>query len=553
MSRPIPNKKKAHSKAPPLKSRTESTAGIPPAPAVPNAMEERLRFETLLADISTEFVNLSPEKIDAEIEDVLQRIAEVLGIDRCSVAQFDEQRTKLQVTHAFAVPGVAPMPDLILNIEQPYYSNKLYRQESIVFSSLAELPPEAEAERAFCQRDGIKSIVLIPLAVGGKLLGVVGFASLRTERHWPQVLVQRLNLLGVVFANALMRKRSEQKLRHAFGEIEELKDRLEAENMFLREEIGLQYDHEDFIGQSAVIRAVLSQAEQVADTDTTVLIMGETGTGKELMAQAIHKLSPRRDRPMITVNCAALPAALVESELFGHEQGAYTGAQTKRLGRFEVADGSTLFLDEIGELSLELQAKLLRVLQEKQFERLGGHRPIKSDVRVIAATNRNLARAVEKGEFRTDLFYRLNVFPINIPPLKERREDIPDLVSFFVQHFCQTMGKKVETIPRATVTALQKYHWPGNVRELKNIIERALIISAGPTLNIEIPRESQTPRRPLPTFEEIQRKHIRETLELTGWRVRGHQGAAQILALKPTTLESKMAKLGIKRPVKRIK
>ncbi|MBL0715432.1 MAG: sigma 54-interacting transcriptional regulator [Desulfosarcina sp.] len=518
--------------------------------ATSRSIQERLQFETLLADVSTRFVNLPADQIDPEIENGLERIAEVLQIDRCSVAQFSEERTRLRVTHAFALSGVTPMPDLILNEQQPWYTQKLLKYEPIVMSNVDELPEEAAIEKAYCIRAGVKSSVLIPLAVGGAFLGVVGFASLSTERHWPEVLVQRLNLLGVVFANALMRKQSEQKLHKAFLEIQILKDRLEAENMFLREEISLQFAHEEIIGQSDAIKHVLSQAEQVATTDTTVMLLGETGTGKEIMAQAIHKLSKRRRRTMVTVNCAALPSNLVESELFGHEKGAYTGAESKRIGRFELADGATLFLDEIGELRLPLQAKLLRVLQRGQFERVGGHKTITSDARVIAATNRDLLQAVHTGDFRMDLYYRLNVFPIVMPPLRERRDDIPALVWFFVKSFCEKMGKRIETIPRNSMQVLQNYNWPGNVRELKNFIERAMIITTGKALQIELPGNPNAMHHQIKTLDQALKDHLLQILDLTNWRVRGKNGAAEVLSLKPTTLESKMAKLGIKRPAK---
>jgi formate hydrogenlyase transcriptional activator len=354
----------------------------------------------------------------------------------------------------------------------------------------------------------------------------------------------------MVFANALMRKQSEQRLHKAFSEIQMLKDRLEAENTFLRKEINLQAAHEEIIGQSEAIRHVLSQAEQVAGTDTTVMLLGETGTGKEIFAQAIHKLSHRKTRAMVAVNCAALPSNLVESELFGHEKGAFTGADTKRIGRFELADGSTLFLDEIGELSIPLQVKLLRVLQEGQFERLGGHQTITSDARLIAATNRDLLQAVHSGEFRMDLYYRLNVFPIVLPPLRERRDDIPSLVWFFVRQFCEKMGKRIETIHRSSMQVLQNYNWPGNVRELKNFIERAVIITSGRALQIELPGNPGAMHQQIRSLDQAQKEHILKILKLTDWRIRGKNGAAEVLALKPTTLESKMARLGIKRPLK---
>lgn len=515
-----------------------------------SSLEERLQFETLLANFSTKFVNLPAGKIDMEIETVLQRITEALNIDRCSVAQFSDNRSKLRVTHAFALPGITPMPDLVLNEQHPWYIRKLSQCEPIVMTNVGELPEEAAIEKAHCIRQGVKSSVLIPLAVGGSFLGVVGFASLKSGRKWPDMLVQRLKMLGVVFANALMRKTKEQELHRAFSEIQILKDRLEAENTYLREEISLQYAHEEFIGQSDTIKSVLSQAEQVAKMDTTVLILGETGTGKELLAQAIHKLSHRKKRPKVIVNCAALPSNLVESELFGHEKGSYTGADSKRIGRFELADGSSLFLDEIGELSLTLQVKLLRFLQEKQFERVGGHKTITSDVRVIAATNRNLEEAVHTGEFRIDLYYRLNVFPIVIPPLRDRRADIPPLVWFFVRSFCEKMGKRIDSISRTTMNSLCNYHWPGNARELKNAIERAVIITTGSTLHVELPGKQSALRSQALTLEEVQKEYILDTLKTTRWCIRGQNGAAAILGLKPTTLESRMAKFGIHRPTR---
>ena len=338
-------------------------------------------------------------------------------------------------------------------------------------------------------------------------------------------------------------------LRRAMAEIRELKDRVELENAYLRQEITVSRPHEGVVGESAAIKRVLSQVEQVAGTAAAVLLLGETGVGKELIARALHRLSQRHDRALVKVNCAALPSALVESELFGREKGAYTGALTRQAGRFEVANGSTIFLDEIGELPLELQAKLLRVLQDGELERLGSTRTIKVDVRVIAATNRDLANEIRAGRFREDLFYRLNVFPIAVPPLRERQEDIPLLVWAFVREFEVTMGKRIETIPRKSLDALVAYPWPGNVRELRNVIERAMIVSSGAALRVEIPAgpESLSPEDDGSRLAEVERRHILAVLERARWRIRGPQGAANVLGLKPTTLEARMAKLGIKR------
>jgi transcriptional regulator with GAF, ATPase, and Fis domain len=343
------------------------------------------------------------------------------------------------------------------------------------------------------------------------------------------------------------RKQAEEGLQGALSEIKVLKEQLEAENVYLREEMEVKYQHEDIIGKSDKIKHVLLEIEQVAGTESTVLLLGETGTGKELIARTIHNLSPRKSRTLVKVNCAALPSTLVENELFGSEKGAYTGALRKRTGRFEVANGSTIFLDEISELPLELQAKLLRVLQDGHFERLGSSKTIGVDVRVIAATNKDLAKAVKNGQFREDLYYRLNVFPITIPPLRERIEDIPLLVWAFVKEFGEIMGKTIEQISQKSMDSLQRYYWPGNVRELRNVIERAIILCNDPILPIEVPKGAFSSTRENMTLTEVERNHIISILDMTGWRVRGKNGAAEILGLKPTTLDSKMAKLGIRR------
>ncbi|MBW1802985.1 MAG: sigma 54-interacting transcriptional regulator, partial [Deltaproteobacteria bacterium] len=405
----------------------------------------------------------------------------------------------------------------------------------------------------YFMREGIRSNVLIPLAVGGSFLGVIGFASFHSERGWSEGLIQRLTLIGQVFANALMRKRKELELNEALSEIRQLKDRLEAENVYLREECWSESDHNEIIGKSDAVRRILGIARQVAGTDSTVLIEGETGTGKELLAREIHKLSPRGERAMVKINCAALPPNLVESELFGREKGAYTGASSKQIGRFEFAHGSTILLDEISELPIELQSKLLRVLQDGEFERLGNPRTIRVDVRVIAATNRELAGAVRDGKFREDLYYRLKVFPILIPPLRERREDIPLLVWFFVKAIGSTMGKTIRQIPRSKMDALQDYPWPGNVRELKNVIERAIILTEGPILRLDFPKIGDIPPHSVTKLRDVEKRHILNVLKMTGWRIRGRNGAAEILDLIPTTLDSRLKRLGIQRPSRNTK
>jgi PAS domain S-box-containing protein len=358
-------------------------------------------------------------------------------------------------------------------------------------------------------------------------------------------------LLGVSI-DISERKQMEAELKERLKEIEELKRRLENENMYLREELRGKQGFERIVGESKALKSVVFAARQVASTDATVLILGETGTGKGMMANAIHQMSARKDRPLVTVNCSALPQNLFESELFGREKGAFTGAHVRQAGRFEVADGGTIFLDEIGDMSLELQSKLLRVLQEGEFERLGSPKTIKVDVRLIAATSRDLMQQIRKRRFREDLYYRLNVFPIQIPPLRQRTEDIPLLAQFFTEKYARKMGKKIESIPKATLNAFKAYHWPGNVRELEHVIERAVIITRGTSLQVAGQLKSFSPNGPNPEslkdLAAAEREHILKVLHETGWKIEGPSGAASILKIHPSTLRFRLKKLGIHRP-----
>ncbi len=345
-------------------------------------------------------------------------------------------------------------------------------------------------------------------------------------------------------------KETQHALQTALGELNELKEKLEKENHYLKEEIRVEQGNSGMVGTSRPFKYMLQQIEQVANTDTTVLILGETGTGKELVARAIHSHSQRSDKPLVKVNCAALPSNLIESELFGHEKGAFTGAMARKTGRFELAHQGTLFLDEIGDLPLDLQAKLLRVLQEGELERVGSSETLKVNVRVLAATNHDLKELIREGKFREDLYYRLNVFPIYSPALRDRREDIPLLVQHFVDKLGARLGKRVATIPQKSFDALVSYHWPGNVRELENIIERALIISSNDKLELGewfIQQQSDEGNSGILTLADSESQHILKALEQTSWRVSGPKGAARLLGLKPTTLESRMKKLGISR------
>jgi len=406
---------------------------------------------------------------------------------------------------------------------------------------------DLEVERQFAIEEklaaaGVRSYLIVPLVARGRAIGTLNVGSREPDRYSAtdaEFLREVAAQIALAIENML-----------AYEEIAGLKARLEEENIYLQEEIKTDYNFEEIIGGSRTLKKMLKAVESVATTDTTALLLGETGTGKELVARAIHHLSPRKHRTLIKVNCAALPAGLIESELFGHEKGAFTGALSRKIGRFELADGGTIFLDEIGDLPLDLQAKLLRVLQEGEFERVGASHTIKVNVRVIAATNRDLEKALQEDRFRADLYYRLNVFPIGIPSLRERKEDIPVLVQYFVMKYGTKLGKRIETIPQKTMDALRAYPWPGNIRELENVIERALVLSQGPQLELGewLPKPGvfSTGAR-IPTLEELESEQIVKTLEMTGWRVSGEKGAAKLLGMKPTTLEARMKKLGIKR------
>ncbi|RPJ23282.1 MAG: AAA family ATPase [Desulfobacteraceae bacterium] len=517
---------------------------------VEQSLENRLRFERLLSDLSARFVNIPPDRVDSEIDHGLRQILEFFQIDRAGLLRSLPDGSGHRITHGVYGENVPPVP---LGVELPRslypwaYRKLVEKHEVVSFSRLDDLPAEANVDKQTYAKWGIRSVLDIPIITGGSVVHVVAINSVKSERVWPEELFPRLKLLGEIFVNALERKQIRLELEQRLREIEELKQRLESENIYLHQEVKLLADHTDIVRQSLAMKKVLSQAEQVARTDSTVLIQGETGTGKELVARAIHRLSARKDRLLVTINCASLPPTLIESELFGREKGAYTGALTKMIGRFEVADGSTLFLDEIGEIPLELQGKLLRVLEEGSFERLGSTNTVHVNVRIIAATNRDLGEEVKAGRFRKDLYYRLNVFPIAIPPLRERPEDIPLLVWAFVRMFQERMGKEIETISKKTMEALQSYSWPGNVRELKNIIEHAMILSNDKTLAVRLPQPGSLGTDATQTLQNMERRHMVAVLERASWRLSGKGGAAEVLGLKRTTLRAKMKKLGIKR------
>ena len=418
-----------------------------------------------------------------------------------------------------------------------------------------------DLEKSFPREKGIQSWVAVPIfsPSTGKVIGnIAAFDDMPMAKEQNQTAILRIFAARAgaeierIEAQKNLEKANEE-LAKRLKEIEALKNQLQAENKYLQEEIKLNNNFEEIVSKSNVFHKVLQQVEQVAPTDATVLIMGESGTGKELVATAIHNISNRSKRPLVKINCATLPANLIESELFGHEKGAFTGALERKIGRFELADGGTIFLDEIGELPVELQSKLLRVLQEGEFERLGNPKTMRVNVRVIAATNRHLQTAIEKKEFREDLYYRLNVFPVHCPPLRERKEDIPILVKHFLKKHEGKMVKKISNVETKVMDALMMYNWPGNIRELENLIERAMILSSGSILEAGdwLPRTNinanGNDQKSLLKLEEVEKDHIIETLKKVHWKVSGDKGAAKILGLNPTTLEARMKKLGIKR------
>jgi DNA-binding NtrC family response regulator/PAS domain-containing protein len=649
-----------------------------PLEHVDDGVGDRLEFETMIAELATRFINLPPADLDREIEDALRRISVSLDIDLAILWQFsDHAPGVIRPTHAYVANGL-PTPEPMNQSDYPWAHQQVLAGRMFTIESLEDFPPEAAADRATCERLGIKAGACLPLIVTGEPpFGALGLNALTRPMSWSAFLLPRLQLVAAVFANALARRRhelsllknearlsagsdlaglafyevhhtdgvvwiddrfrdlvgvpperelglqpieywaerlhpddrarvveererflagvvdhfdveyrllvpderwirhmariaahdgsgntlksfgvlrditkrkqDEEALRRAFVEIQQLKDRVLAESEYLKEEISVVRAHGEITGRSAAIQKVMHRVEQVAPTDSSVLIFGETGTGKELVAQAIHELGPRRRQLMVKVNCAALPSGLVESELFGRERGAFTGALTRQVGRFELADRSTIFLDEVGELPADVQVKLLRVLQEGELERLGSPRTIKVNVRVIAATNRDLAEEVRKGRFRQDLFYRLNVFPIRMPPLRDRSEDIPSLAWTFLQACSSRMGKKITQIQRSTMDALKRYSWPGNVRELRNVIEHGAIITSGDTLKVPLLGEDVVATQESQLLEDVERNHILRVLERTGWHIKGPTGAATALGLNPATLYSRMKKLGIAR------
>jgi formate hydrogenlyase transcriptional activator len=509
---------------------------------------ERDRFRLLLEVNNAVVSHLNLDDVFASVSASLQR---VIQHDGCSLLLYEPDTgqyrchvLKVSKNESFveegrADPSMKSPGCIAFSTRAPAVFNE---QDLIALSSESKIAQHLLAE-------GVKSFCSIPLQSHDRIMGTLNIGRLREHafsRDDVELLNQVAQQIAIAVENGL-----------AYREIAELKEKLNEEKLYLEDEIRSEHNFEEIVGASAPLKHVLTQVEIVSPTDSTVLIQGETGTGKELIARAIHNLSGRRSRTFVKLNCAAIPTGLLESELFGHEKGAFTGAIAQKIGRFELANGGTLFLDEVGDIPLELQSKFLRVLQEQEFERLGSNRTIRVDIRLVAATNRDLAQMVTDKEFRSDLYYRLNVFPILNPPLRDRADDIPALVQYFTQKFATRMNRRITTIPADTMTALSRYHWAGNIRELENFIERAVILTRGSSLAVPL-SELKARRgitdgdaRQLSTLEDAEREHIRHALQQANWLVGGASGAAARLGMKRTTLQSKMVKLGIERPAAR--
>ena len=520
--------------------------------ATKSALVRRRLFQDLIAGISSYMIMTPIERSEEVIQGCLKEISQFIGAERGSLLWIDWDDIRGHVNYRWG-ERESPIPDQITIDEVPYLAEMVRAGKVIRVDDVDDLPARAGADKQRLLDWQIRSMIAMPLKIAGEVHGLLTLATKREKKHWSDQDVLDLRVMSELFANFVSRLKSHAALGEALDELQAAKDRLEAENVYLREEIESSHSFDEIVGSSEAILRTLRLVEMVAGTSTPVLILGETGTGKELLARAIHQRSDRSDRPLVKVNCATLPANLIESELFGYEKGAFTGAEARKRGRFDLANGSSLFLDEFGEMPLELQTKLLRVLQEGEFERLGGTETVKVDVRLIVATNRDLAESVRNGSFRSDLYYRVNTFPIKTPPLRERDGDIELLAQHFVRVYSKKLGRDVEGISASMMRQLNEYHWPGNVRELEGVIQRAVIANGGSLLDLPEPLAPEHdaddgPRVVSTTISDlssVEREHIINVLESTSWKISGPNGAASQLGLPPSTLRSKMKKLDI--------
>ena len=517
------------------------------------ALQRRREYQELLGRISSKLVTTPTELGESAIRECMLDLCKFTGADRTSLIWYDPATKEIELAHSYVASGDWFDAPLSMGLF-PQTTELLLKKQVVLVSDTANPPDAVTGDKTAFEKRGLRSFIALPLDVEDEIVGVSTYACTTKACDWSEQEVEELRVFADLLANYVLRLRSRRALDSALKSLQQATDRLEAENVYLREEVERNHGFDEIIGQSNAILRCLNMVEQVADTETPVLILGETGTGKELIARAIHEHSERNNRPLVKVNCAALPANLIESELFGYEKGAFTGADSAKRGRFDLADGSTLFLDEIGDIPLELQPKLLRALQEGEIERLGGTQSIKVDVRIIAATNRNLAEAVAAGEFRSDLFYRINTFPIEMPPLRERGDDIQLLAEHFVKVHSQSLGREVSGISAGMMRQLREYSWPGNIRELDGVIQRALISSQADILELADPLESGTAGEPrvisstISDLRLVERDHILSVLDETNWKISGESGAASRLGVPPSTLRSKMKKLSIVRP-----